>query len=83
MSRQERTTQLVRKFKVRDTFGAVHTVEEWGDFVRLLTLDGQWTNWARNGGRLALGSRHVNPTDDPKVFELPDTGERLTAVDPE
>lgn len=83
MTRQERTTQLVRRFNVRDQSGATHTVEEWGDFMRFWLLEGRWTEWSRSGGRLRLGSRHVNPTDDPNVFELPDTGERLTAVDPQ
>lgn len=80
MNRQERATRLVRRIAVQDSSGERHTIEEWGDFMRQQWADGSWSEWARSGGRLRLGSRHVNPTDDEKVFELPDTGERLAVI---
>lgn len=80
--RQERDTRLVRRIAVLDTAGTRHTVVEWGDFLRVQSLDGQWSEWMRSGGRLRIGDEPVNPTDDPQVFELAATGERLTAVAP-
>lgn len=79
---QERTTRLVRHIRVRDTAGRDLVIEEWGDFMRVQTLDSGWSEWMRTGGRLKLNGKHVNPTDSPTVFELVETGERLTAVAP-
>lgn len=81
MSKQEQETRLVRRFTVADASGATHALEEWGLFKRYLSLDG-WSEWVHVGGQIRLGSRYVNETDDPAVFEMADTGERLTAVPP-
>jgi hypothetical protein len=80
MSRQERTTQLVRRIPVTDSEGNSHTVMEWGDFIRVQAQDGLWSNWMRSGGRLKLKGEHVNPTDKEDVFEIASTGERLTVI---
>jgi hypothetical protein len=68
---------------VRDSAGNITTVQEWGDFMRFQSLDGQWSNWARAGGRLLRGREHINPTDDDNVLEVAMTGERLTVVPPQ
>jgi hypothetical protein len=80
--KQQRQTQLVRRLQVVDTSGNVHRVDEMGDFVRVQSLEGTWSNWARAGGRYLLNRQHVNPTDDPNTLELAMTGERLTVLNP-
>jgi len=65
---------------MQDEKGETHSIEEWGDFLRVQSWDGEWSEWMRSGGRLRLKGQHVNPTDDPQVFELAATGEKLTAV---
>lgn len=82
MQRKETKTELVRRISVKDSSGNSHTVVEWGDFLRVI-VDGGWSPWMRNGGRLKLDNQPVNQTDDPNVFELVMTGEKLTAVSPE
>ncbi len=80
MTRQERTTRLVRRINVTDSAGQPHTVEEWGDFVRVRYVDGRWSEWTRGGGRLLLGKEHINPTDNDNVLEVAMTGEKLTVI---
>lgn len=81
MTRQEKTTRLVRRIRVQDASGAPHTVEEWGDFMRVKFAEG-WSEWARSGGRLRMDGQHINPTDDKNVFEVAMTGEKLTTLSP-
>lgn len=80
--RQERTTRLARRLLVLDSKGALHTVEEWGDFVRVQYADDSWSEWGRAGGRLKMGRQHINPTDNEGVFEVAMTGEKLTVISP-
>lgn len=80
--KQERKTQLVRQLQVVDASGNVHRVDEMGDFVRMQTLEGTWSNWARAGGRYLLNRQHVNPTDDPNTLQIAMTGELLTVLPP-
>lgn len=80
MSRQERKTRLVRRIAVQDSAGQEHTVDEWGDFMRIQTLDGTWSNWARAGGRLLRGREHINPTEDDNVLQVAMSGELLTVL---
>lgn len=75
--RQETQTRLVRRIKVTDENGSTHTIEEWGDFLRVQFNEG-WSNWDRSGGRFKLGRQTVNPTDDKQGFVVPTTGEILT-----
>jgi hypothetical protein len=82
MPRQERTTRLVKRISVVDSSGAHGTIEGWGDFVRVQYTDGAWSDWQLGIVRLRLNGRPVNPTDDPDVFELAETMEKLTAVQP-
>ncbi|MFE1574301.1 hypothetical protein ACFIQG_21260 [Comamonas odontotermitis] len=63
-----------------DSEGNSHTVLEYGDFMRIQSLEGTWSNWMRSGGRLKLNGEHVNPTEKEDVFEIASTGERLTAT---
>lgn len=72
---------LLRRYRVVDSSGEAHTVQEWGDFVRVKFLEG-WSEWARSSGRLQMDGQHVNPTDAPNVFEVALTGEKLTEVPP-
>lgn len=81
MTRQEKTTRLVGRIPVQDTSGELHTVEEWGDFVRVKFSEG-WSEWARSSGRLRMNGQHINPTDDKNVFEVAMTGEKLTTLSP-
>ncbi len=81
MTRQEKTTRLVRRIQVQDASGAPHTVEEFGDFMRVKFTEG-WSEWARSGGRLRMNGQHINPTDDKNVFEVAMTGEKLTTLSP-
>ena len=80
MNNRQTDTRLVRRIRVQDGNGEMHTVEGWGDFLRVRSLDGAWSDWMRNGGRLRLKGQPVNPTDDPQMFELAMTGEKLTVV---
>lgn len=80
MAKQERTTRLVRCIAVTDTAGAPHFIDEYGEFLRLQTRQGQWGDWTRTGGKLLVDGRQVNPTPNPNVFQLSDTEEFLTVI---
>lgn len=82
MTRQEKTTRLVRRISVKDEAGRARSVEEWGDFMRVQFNEGTWSEWNRSGGRFKLGQQTVNPTDDKQGFTVPTTGEVLTIVSP-
>lgn len=82
MTRQEKKSMLVTTIRVVDSSSTQHTVEEWGDFIRVRYMDGTWSDWTRAGGRLLRGREHINPTEDNNVFVVAMTGEKLTACPP-
>ena len=84
MSRQERKTDLVQRFRAKDASGHEHTIEEWGNFMRTQEYSGGWTSWMRvGGGKLKTADgQPVNETEDDSVFTLAATGEKLTVIAP-
>lgn len=82
MQNAEREARLERFIQVRDEAGNAHSLEEIGVYARYPTPSG-WSPWLRISGEIRLNGQYVNETDDPNVFELPYTRERLTAVNPQ
>ena len=74
----EEKQELAGYIDVTDSTGNRKRIEKWETIVKMNFVDGG-PKWVSSGNiKLTLNGGHINPTRDPNMFEVAETGELLT-----